>query len=280
MRSSLRGEPVARGLEHDAHRGGDLLQARDLLVAHHPGVQVRQQSRLLDHADGDGAHVVEGGVEPTLVEPRPRDLVAVLRTIAEREERFLAAGLGTCASDRDRFLGREERSIELRRRFRERAVVTVIAAQHRERHEHLARVRHDLAVAQVAKPRGDGEQSFQVGSPRLEQRRRLVEAERHAPVGSREGSAQLGAARPRGSLGHVGEPTTLLRDEGRGARGRDRRGEVPARSLADRGRCRPHGGPQHRRRRRGARPARQPGPRLRDLLARRCVRSRPWLGSA
>ena len=45
VRPSPGREAIARGLEHDAHRRADVLQARDLLVAHHARVQVRQQAR-------------------------------------------------------------------------------------------------------------------------------------------------------------------------------------------------------------------------------------------
>ena len=218
-------QPVGRRLEHHAHRGAHVLQPRELLVAHHAGVQVREQARLLDHADRDGAQVAERRAVPALLQPLPRHVVPLLRPVAEREERFLAAHLPTRLGDRDDLVGGEERVVQLGGRLGERAVVTVVAAEHRERDEDLAGVGDGVAVAEIPEARGEGHEPLEVGSPRGQERLGLVERNRLPRPGASDGATQL----LRGRLGHLGEPTTLCRDADRGARGRGRGGEVPPR---------------------------------------------------
>ena len=123
---------------------------RELLVGHDAGIQVRQQPRLLDHPDGDRADVVQRRRVPALGEPLARDLVPVLRPVAEREQRLLAAEPAPALGDRDRLLRRQERCVEAGGGLGERAVVAVIPAEHRERHEDFARVGDRPAVPQLA----------------------------------------------------------------------------------------------------------------------------------
>ena len=109
VRPAALGQARARGLEHHAHRCRHVTQARLLLVRHHPGVEVREQPRLLDHPDRDRPHVVERGPVAALVEPVAGGVVPVLGAVAQREERFLAAHRSTGIGDRHDLLGREER---------------------------------------------------------------------------------------------------------------------------------------------------------------------------
>jgi len=150
MRAAALGQPVRGGLEHHPHRRRDLLQARHLLVGHDAGVEVREQARLLYHADGCGPDVLERRAIPAFGEPVARHRVALLRAVAEREQRLLApeppAGLG----DRHDLLRGKERPFEPGRRLGERAVVAVVPAQHRERDEDLARVGDGAAVSELA----------------------------------------------------------------------------------------------------------------------------------
>ena len=85
-----------------------MLQPRELLVAHHPGIEVREQTGLLDHPDGDRTNVLQGRAEPPLLQPATGNVVAFLRAITEREERFLAAHLPAGLRD-----GHEPRAVLL-----------------------------------------------------------------------------------------------------------------------------------------------------------------------
>ena len=99
---------------------------------------MRQQPGLLDHADRGRANVLERGAVTTFLEPGSRDRVPLLRPVPQREQRFLAAEAPPCLGDRHDLLGRQERTLELGRWLGERAVMAVVATQHRERDEDLA----------------------------------------------------------------------------------------------------------------------------------------------
>ena len=191
VRSAALREPLRRGLEHDAHRGAHVLQAGHLLPRHDAGVQVREQARLLDHADRRGSHVVERRCEPSLLEPRPRRRVSLLGAVAEGEQRLLAAEPPTGLGDGDHLLRGEERRGELRRRLRERAVVAVVAAEHRERNEDLAGVGHRAPVPQLAEMRGDRAQPLELDAARLQQRFGLVDRQRLPGLRARERPTSL-----------------------------------------------------------------------------------------
>ncbi len=207
VRSSAHRQAPAGGLEHDAHRCAHVLEPGELLVRHHARVQMRQQPRLLEHADRYRAQVLEGGREPALGEPVPRFGVPILGSVAEGEQRFLATRVAAPLGDRHDLVGREVRMVELGRRLREGAIVTVVAAEHRERHEHLARIRHGVAPSEIAQPRRHLAHPNEVVAASGEERPCLVQAQRLALFGAREGPAD-GVRRP---PGHAGEPTTLFR---------------------------------------------------------------------
>jgi hypothetical protein len=138
VRPTLLRESIRRRLEHQAHRRAHLSQPGELLVAHDAGVQVRQETGLLDHADGGRAHVLERRGVPAGAEPAARDLVPILRPVAQGEEGLLARPLPASSRDREHVLRRQVRSVEPRRRLRERAVVAMVATEHGERDEDLA----------------------------------------------------------------------------------------------------------------------------------------------
>ncbi len=83
------------------------------------------------------------------------DAVAALRLVAEREQRLRAAGGGAGAGDVEHLVGRQVRALAAARRTRERAVVTDVPAQLRQRDEDLRRVGDERAPAQAP---GLGEQ--------------------------------------------------------------------------------------------------------------------------
>ena len=78
VRSSAGGEPVRRRLQHDSHRRAHVLEARHLLPRHHAGIEVRQQSGLLDHADRYRAQVVQRRGVSAFVQPRARCGITLL----------------------------------------------------------------------------------------------------------------------------------------------------------------------------------------------------------
>src|SRR5919106_131800 len=135
--------------------------------ASHARVQVGEEAGLLDDTDGRRSNVVERGAVSPLLEPSTSHRVPVLGTVAQREQRLLASGAPPRFGDRHHFLQREERALQPRRRLGERAVVTHVAAQHRQRDEHLPRVRDDRTVTEVAKRRGHpgGLGGERVGAP-------------------------------------------------------------------------------------------------------------------
>ena len=193
--------------------------------------------------------------------------------------------------------GDQERRVELRRRLGERAVVAVVPAQHRERDEHLARIGDGPAVAQVPEAGGDRHQLLERLAPRREERLRLGDRERLARAGARQRAPELmGGLDHRSNLRRYGatgkhellapdapvSPATARErigpDEGRGAGGRDRGGEVPPRADPRGPGRRPDRRRQHGRGRMVPRPVRLAGPRLGDLLAGRRHGSRTRLG--
>ncbi len=159
---ALLAQAVTRRLQHHTHRGAHLLEPGHVLPGHRPGVDVRQQAGLLDHPDGDGPEVVQRTAVSARLQPLPGNRVALLRLLAEREERLLAAGLPPGLGDGDHLVRRQEGRLRLGRGLRERAVVADVAAQLRQRDEHLAGVRHGVAVALVAKTTAESQQSFEV----------------------------------------------------------------------------------------------------------------------
>src|SRR6185312_663393 len=80
--------------------------------------------------------------------------VALLGTIAECEERFGTARGGALARDFQHIVDGKVRPFERARRFGEGAVATGVAAQLRQRNEHLRRERNDVAVSLAAQAGG------------------------------------------------------------------------------------------------------------------------------
>ena len=135
---------------------------------------MRQQSGLLDDPDRRRPDVVERGVIPPLGQPLPRHRVPFLRPVPQGEQRLLAAERPAGLGDGHDLLEREERSLELRGRLGEGAVVAVIPAEHRERDEHLAGVRDGGPVGELPESRRHQHQPIQVLSSRRDQTLGLV----------------------------------------------------------------------------------------------------------
>ena len=153
VRAAFRPEPLRGRLEHDPHRGRDGPQRFQLRARHDAGIEVRQQSRLLEHEPGAALEVLERRLAAERSELLARDLVAQLGLVAEREERFVAAGRRAGARDREHLVLGHECPLAAARWARERAVAANVTAQRRERDEDLRRVGDERPRAQPARLR-------------------------------------------------------------------------------------------------------------------------------
>ena len=158
MRSTPRRQPLRRRLEHEPHRRADAAQRTHVRALHHARVEMWQQPRLLEHHGRRPAQVLERRVAPERCELVPRRAVAQLGLVAEREQRLAAPDRGTRARDRQHLVDRHVGGLAATRRPRERAVVTDVPAELRQRDEDLRRVRDQPAVALVAERPGLGAQ--------------------------------------------------------------------------------------------------------------------------
>ena len=153
VRPAPRREPLGGRLEHDPHRRGDRPQRGELVARHHARVEVRQQAGLVEDAPRAAGEVLERRRAAERGELLARDAVARLGPVAEREERLGAARLGARARDREHLVLGEVRALAAPRRPRERAVAADVAAERRQRDEHLRRVRDERARGAAAAPR-------------------------------------------------------------------------------------------------------------------------------
>ncbi len=192
------------GLQHHPHRRRDGLEPVQLLPAQDAGVQVGQQPGLLEHPHRHRAHVGERGVVAALVEPRAGLGPAVLGAVPEGEQRLEAAQLRALAGDGQDLVGGEVRRLpgpgQVPRRAHERAVVAAVAAQPRDRDEHLGRVGDrappvdppaGMLEAGVPHPRGGGAEPVELGAGRGQQCGGLREVHGGAALGPRDGAAYL-----------------------------------------------------------------------------------------
>ena len=143
-------EVFAQRLDHHSLRRRDRAQHGEFVSVQRAGVRMGQQPRLVEHELRHVVQVVHGGVVSVRAQPVARNLVSQLGTFAEREERLVATVRRALLCDCDHLLGREVRVLQPRRGLGERAVAALVAAQHRERDEHLRRIRDARAVLQVA----------------------------------------------------------------------------------------------------------------------------------
>ena len=110
---------------------------------HHPGVEVRQQPRLLEHEPGAALQVLDRRRAAERGELVAGDAVAELWLVAEGEERLGAAGLGARARDRQHLVLGQVRPLAAAGRPGEGAVAADVAAERRQRDEDLGRVRDE-----------------------------------------------------------------------------------------------------------------------------------------
>ncbi len=134
-------KPLRCRLQHHAHARGDGLEPVQVRPGQDARVEVRQQAGLLEYGDRRRPQIIHCGVIAPLAEPLPRHRPALLRTVAQREQRLLAPLGRTGPGDGQHLLAIEERGRKAVRNRGECAVVTPVAAQPRQRNEHLLRVR-------------------------------------------------------------------------------------------------------------------------------------------
>ena len=158
-------EPSCSRLQHDPHRRRDRPQRNEVGAAHHAWIEVRQQPRLVEHELRDPCQILERRLAAERREFRPRDLVAELGLVAEREQRLGATGGRAGARDREHLLLGQERPLTAARRPSERAVAADVAAKRRQRDEDLRRVGDEPAAPPPLARRRE-----QVVQRRLEQR--------------------------------------------------------------------------------------------------------------
>ena len=109
-----------------------------------------------------------------MAEPRQRLArrpIAQFRFVAEGEEGLLAAGAGAGAGDRQHLPGIQIHRLAAPRRVREGAVMAHVAAQLRQRDEHLPRIGDERPMPLVAQRGGDRHQRVQVAHIGEHQRR-------------------------------------------------------------------------------------------------------------
>jgi hypothetical protein len=129
-----------RALEHHTHRHRVRTELLQLSFAQHAGIEVRQQARRVEHGSRRLREVVGRRRSPELRQCIARDRITQLRLVAQREQRLLAAGRSPGASDLEHVVDRQVGFRQVTRPMRERAVVTHVAAELRQRDEDLARI--------------------------------------------------------------------------------------------------------------------------------------------
>ena len=107
---------------------------------------MRQEARLGQHRLGCTGQVFDGGAAAESGQLVASRAVAQLRLVPEGEEGFAAAGSRACTRDLEDFLDRQVGPLAAARRLRERAVVTHVATELRQRDEDLRRVGDEPAV--------------------------------------------------------------------------------------------------------------------------------------
>ena len=122
---------------------------------------MRQEPGLTEHRLRHARHVVECRFTSECFELLACHPVALLGLVAEGEQRFAAARGGACAREGENLVDRHVRALSAPGRVSERAVVTDVAAELRQRDEDLRRVGHEAAVSLLAKRPSFGAQIHQ-----------------------------------------------------------------------------------------------------------------------
>ena len=149
-RTAMARQVVAQRLEHHPLAGRHLGQEAQLVLVERARVGVRQEAGLVEHQLRHRVQVVHRAVVALLAQPVAGHGVALLGTFSQGEQGFVATHASPVAGDAQHLFRREIGRPETSRRLSERAVPALVAAQHRQRDEHLRRIGDAGAVGQIA----------------------------------------------------------------------------------------------------------------------------------
>ncbi len=144
-------EVVAERLDHHPLAGGDGSQLEQFGFEQRAGIGVGEQPGLRQDEVAHRREVVDRRCVAVLVEPFPRDGVALLGTFAEGEQGLVASGRGSATGDCKDVVGCQVRRRQPSGRLRERAVAALVAAQHRQGDEDLGRICHPAPERSAAR---------------------------------------------------------------------------------------------------------------------------------
>ncbi len=157
-----------------------------------PGLRCGSRPVSRKHQGGRGFQVREGGVDTERGQRLAGGGVAQLGLVAEREQRLLAARGLAGAGDLEHGVGREEVRLARVGRAREGAVVAHVAAEPRQRDEHLLGEGHSVPVAGEAQLLGQRREAGKVVA--LRKRQRLIARGHAARCGGRESAGNVSSA--------------------------------------------------------------------------------------
>src|SRR5258708_19751351 len=86
MRAVALGEPRRCSLQHDALRDADAAQCREFLHRKNTGIDVREETGLLENELAGECEILNGGLEPEFAKRVLRRAVSQLRLVAQREQ--------------------------------------------------------------------------------------------------------------------------------------------------------------------------------------------------
>ncbi len=143
-------QPRRRGLQHDAHGDRRLAQPRKVSRLHQAGIEMRQQPGFLEHQIGHSAEIVERRGVTHCGQRLGRRLPFELRFVAQGEQCLGATGGLSGARNLEHLLGAEVSRLAALGRMDEGAVAARVAAEMRQRNEHLLGEGDALAERGVA----------------------------------------------------------------------------------------------------------------------------------
>ncbi len=178
----VRGEVGVDRFDHHPLAGRHRAERSQLGGREGASVGVREEPGLLEHRPACRDQIVDRRPVAVFGEPGGGERVPGLGCLAEGEQGLVAAGVPSGPGDGQHLLDGEVGGPEPRRRFGERAVAALVAAQHGQRDEHLRGEGHPGSVRGVPHCGGPlaelldrrGEQGLPVGRARRERRRGAV----------------------------------------------------------------------------------------------------------
>ncbi len=153
MHLPRRHQPLGSALQHQPHRHRHRPQQRQIVVAHDPGIDMRQQPGLGHHRTAHLGEVGDGAGESQRGQRLGGGAVAQLRLVAEREEGLLAAGGRAGTGNGEDLVLHEVGRAARTRPLGKGAVMADVAAELGERDEDLARIGDEPRMGGIAQRR-------------------------------------------------------------------------------------------------------------------------------